>query len=121
MKVVAVDDDKVNRVLLGAFLHHIQDVIGINFMYEVAESGLEAIQMCEKEPIGLVFMDIMMPQMNGLEAIGAIRKVYEHKKWEEPMFVMVTACDGKEMAINARNAGAVGYLMKPVDKNELID
>ena len=119
MKVLAVDDDMVNRMVFGAFLGKVRETM--LFDYEVAESGLEALQKCASTQFDIVFMDIMMPEMDGYEAIGAIKQIYKLQDWEFPLFVMVTACDTKEAVLKAHAAGAVGFLMKPVNKNEVVD
>ena len=121
MRVVAVDDDTVNRMVFGGFLRKLREERKLEFEYDTASNGMEALQLCVENQYDLVFMDIMMPEMNGVECVGAIRQIYKKNGWKEPLCVMVTACDKSEMAMKARDAGAVGYLMKPVERSEIID
>jgi CheY-like chemotaxis protein len=71
------------------------------------------------ERFDLIFMDIMMPEMDGLDAVRGIREIYKRNGWKEALIVMVTACEDK--VLDARDAGAVGYLLKPVRQCQVLD
>ncbi len=122
MRIMGVDDDLVNRVILRGFFDGLKKRDGLpRFEYTLCSSGMEALQKCSVEKYDVVFMDIMMPEMNGIEAIKAIREIYKSKGWVEPLCIMVTACDVRETVEKARVAGAAGYLIKPVKRDEMMD
>ena len=119
MRILAVDDDRINRMVFEAYLMKVVENHGLEYSFEMAESGIEALQKCVAGRFDLIFMDIMMPGMDGIDAVKVIREIYKNRKWEEAMIVMVTACENKRM--DARDAGAVGYLLKPVRQCQVLD
>jgi len=119
MRILAVDDDKVSRMVFGAYLSNVIDKRGMGYSFEMAESGMEALRKCVAERFDLIFMDVMMPEMDGLEAVKAIGQIYKSRGWKEAFIVMVTACENKRM--EARDTGAVGYLLKPVRQCQVLD
>jgi len=68
-KILIVDDTEINRILLKRYLGT------ENFILIEATNGLEAVETSTKENLDLVFMDIMMPYMNGIEATIEIKKI----------------------------------------------
>ncbi len=76
-----------------------------------AENGRNAVKLISSLKPELVFLDIQMPGMNGFEVIRSLSPV------NLPMFVMVTAFD--QYAIQAFEANAIDYLLKPVDEDRL--
>jgi tubulin-specific chaperone A len=110
--VLVVDDDMRNIFALSSILQR----IGIEV--EMANNGKEAIEMLESmDKVDLVLMDIMMPLMDGYEAMKLIRKMDEYK--DLPIIALTAkAMKGdKEICIKA---GANEYLSKPIDKNKLL-
>jgi signal transduction histidine kinase/HAMP domain-containing protein len=112
MTVLVVDDDFRNLFALTALLERGRAEV------LVAESGLDALEVLGRRPdVGLILMDIMMPVMDGYAAMTAIRKIDELK--EIPIVVIT----GKVMAGERQrcvDAGADGYVIKPIDMGELI-
>jgi signal transduction histidine kinase/ActR/RegA family two-component response regulator/HAMP domain-containing protein len=111
--VLIVDDDFRNRFALTALLERGQ----LNVVE--AAGGQAALDMLEeRSDIDLVLMDIMMPAMNGYEAIAAIRGRSTHAA------IPILAVTGKVVAGERDRclaAGASGYIAKPVDAAELIE
>lgn len=111
-RVLIVDDDERNLFALSQILAR------FNMEVLVAKNGREAIKMMGTHyPVDLVLMDIMMPEMDGYEAIRNIRK---HKKWRELPIIAVTA---KAMKVDRElciEAGASDYIAKPVNTDQLI-
>ena len=70
MRVMAVDDDNVNRMVFGGFLRKLREDRRMEFEYDMASSGMEALQLCVEKRYDLIFMDIMMPEMNGVEYVS---------------------------------------------------
>jgi two-component system, LytTR family, response regulator len=74
-------------------------------------SPTKALEMLNSQPIDLLFLDIEMPEMNGFELLKQINSV-------DFDIIFTTAYD--EFAVNAFKASAIDYLLKPIDKNDLI-
>jgi len=106
-KVLVVDDNKVNVKVLCAFLKQ----FGIEAEY--CYSGLEAIEICEEKQFDLIFMDHMMPEMDGAEAASKIRE--SEKYWNSQ--VTIIACTANVMKGAEElfiESGMNDYISKPV-------
>lgn len=84
-----------------------------------ADSGLEAVDLVEREPFDIVLMDVQMPGMNGLDAIRAIR-VRESFAGTHVAIVAVTAHVLSGDADQCYTAGADAYLPKPINLADLM-
>ena len=110
--VLVVDDDSRNVFAITAVLEE----RGMKVI--PAGNGREGIDKLHTHPeIDLVLMDIMMPEMDGYEAIGIIRKSPKH---EHLPIIALTAKAMKEDRDNCIEAGANDYLAKPVDSQKLL-
>ncbi|NJN17858.1 MAG: response regulator [Oscillochloris sp.] len=105
--LIAEDNDLVSLTLEEQLKGLGYDVIGI------ARTGTEAVQLAGRLKPDLIFMDIRMPEMEGTEAAGRIRD-----QMDVPI-IMLTAYTDKDTIRKAEAAGAMGYLVKPVNENEL--
>jgi hypothetical protein len=84
----------------------------------IARNGREALETLEKSPeVALVLMDIMMPEMDGLEATRAIRK---NPAWAKLPILALTAKAMKDDQERCRQAGANDYITKPLDVEMLL-
>lgn len=113
MNILIVDDNKNNRMILSLLLEDYMDEnSGVDFIMDEAVDGLEAVKMCNEQEYDLVFMDIMMPNMDGIEATKLIRQ-----KYKKIMIIAVSAVDDvikqKEILTN----GAEDYISKPVNSD----
>ncbi|MCG8346860.1 MAG: response regulator [Chloroflexales bacterium] len=105
--LIAEDNDLVSLTLEEQLKGLGYDVIGI------ARSGTEAINLAGRLSPDLIIMDIRMPEMEGTEAAARIRD-------NNPVpIIMLTAYADKDTIRKAEAAGALGYLVKPVNENEL--
>ncbi|MBT5027591.1 MAG: response regulator [Nitrospinaceae bacterium] len=109
MKVLIVEDDAPLRVFMK------DTVESQGFETFTAENGLQGLEKFKKVCPDLVFSDINMPKMNGLELLEEVRKINSNV-----IVVMVTAFDCEEYAIKAMALRANNYLKKPVLHNELL-
>jgi len=110
--VLLVDDDMRN---IFALTHILEDK-GIKIL--VAKNGREALaRLDERGDIDLVMMDIMMPEMDGYEAIRQIRK---QGKYQKIPIIALTAKAMKGDRVKCIEAGASDYLAKPVDSKKLL-
>jgi two-component system response regulator AlgR len=110
VKVLIVDDEQLARDRLVRMLN---DIPG----YEVvgqAGNGMQAVEKCEASQPDVVLLDIRMPGMDGLEAARHMAGMDE-----PPAVVFCTAYE--EHAVEAFKVQAVGYLLKPVRRDDLID
>jgi len=111
-KVLIVDDDMRNIFALATVL----DQQGMAIVS--AENGRDAIRLVqEDEDIDIVLMDIMMPEMDGMETMREIRKLPQFKNLP---IVAVTAKAMKGDREKCIAAGAWDYLSKPVDRQHLL-
>ncbi len=115
IKVLMVDDDESNRMLLGSFLKK------INVKYVDAVDGVDAVEKFQKEEFDLVLMDIQMPRLDGLEASKSIRKWEKEQSKRPTPIVAVSAFTSNEAKLNTVEAGMCNFLEKPVLKNKLND
>lgn len=111
IRVLLADDDSRNVFALM----HLLELNGMLVL--IAKDGFEAVKLFEEEKVDIVLMDIMMPQMDGYEAI---KKIRETSKGKHVPIIALTAkamSDDREKCINA---GANDYLTKPIDASRLL-
>ena len=112
-KVLAVDDSIVNlKVLEKALTNY-----GVTV--ETADNGLKALEKCKEEVYDIVFMDQMMPGMDGVETMHKIREISGYETGSETKIYVITAnaIKGTEEALI--NEGFDGYLKKPIEFDKL--
>jgi CheY-like chemotaxis protein len=80
-----------------------------------AKNGLEAIEICEKDSIDLVFMDLQMPEMNGYEATEILKR-----KFPKLPIVAQTAFAMSDDREKALDSGCDDYLAKPIKSKDLL-
>ncbi len=111
-KILIVDDDMRNVFALTSLLEE------RGAQVEVGRTGKEGLEKLEKVPdIDLVLMDIMMPEMNGYEAMETIRK---NPKFKNLPIIALTAKAMQGDRDKCIKAGANDYLTKPIDTDKLI-
>jgi CheY-like chemotaxis protein len=111
-KVLIVDDDIRNIFALTSILER-YDMVTIS-----AETGRDAIRLLQATPdVDIVLMDIMMPEMDGIDTIRAIRGI---PRFEMLPIIAVTAKAMKGDREKCIEAGAWDYLSKPVNSDQLL-
>ena len=122
MKTLIVEDDFLSRSLLSTLLSEYG-------LCHVAVNGQEALQAVERglrenEPYGLICLDIMMPVMDGQQALQEIRRIEERHGISGPdtaKVIMITAADDSRNIMKAfRQGQCEAYLTKPLDRQMLI-
>jgi CheY-like chemotaxis protein len=109
--VLLVDDDVRNIFALTSALEHKGAFV------EVGRNGREALERLAEVPdIDLILMDVMMPEMDGLEAT---RRIRQNPAWAKLPIITVTAKAMKDDQDQCLKAGANDYLAKPVDLDRL--
>ena len=104
--LLVVDDNANNRDMLARRLER------KGFRVDIAEDGTEALKKIAEEPYDLVLLDVMMPDISGIDVLTEVRR--ERSPSELPI-IMVTAKTGTEDTVNALELGANDYLSKPID------
>jgi DNA-binding LytR/AlgR family response regulator len=108
MRTLIVDDEPIARKILREELDLVADVEIVG----EADNGLDALQQISRYRPDLVFLDLQMPAMGGFEVIRNLQGA------AIPVVIIVTAFD--QHAIEAFEAGAVDYLLKPVNESRLL-
>ena len=109
--ILVADDNRVNRMVVHATF---QDM---DYRIVEAATGREAVDKALDEPPDLVLMDLMMPEMDGLEATRILKN---DERTDRIPILMLTALSETEDRISAFDAGATGFLTKPFDRLELM-
>ncbi|MEO5345376.1 MAG: response regulator [Magnetococcus sp. YQC-9] len=112
--LLIVDDTDDNRMVILAFLE------GGNYQVVEAVSGAEALEKFTAQAFDLVFMDIMMPGMDGLEATRRIRAIESEQKRKRTPVIAVTANAMKEDMERSLAAGCDLHLSKPLRRGEIL-
>jgi len=105
-RILLVDDSAMTRFLLARFL-----TAGGHEIVGEAADGIEAIRMVRESAPDLVILDLIMPNMKGLQTLEEIKKVSPETS--------VVMCTGDQQEDNVREAvkkGASGFIVKPFDK-----
>jgi DNA-binding NtrC family response regulator len=108
-RILIVDDDAAQRSLLDSFL------TSQGFKTVPVNSGERALEVLRAEPIGMMISDVRMPGLSGLDTLRLARK--EHTLLP---ILLVTAYTDVREAVGAIRDGAVDYLAKPIDFDELL-
>ncbi len=111
INILLVDDHSIVRDGIKATL---KDQKNFNIIGEAA-NGKEAIESVRLLNPDVVIMDITMPEMNGIEAADVISKKYPHSK-----VLILSMHDNETYILKSVEAGAYGYLLKDVDKDEFV-
>jgi DNA-binding NarL/FixJ family response regulator len=110
--VLTVDDHPLFRSGIAAVIQGEEDILLVG----EATNGQEAIEAYRTHRPDVTLMDLQMPVMNGIEAILAIRREFPASR-----FVVLTTYDGDAQALRALKAGASGYLLKGMLREELVN
>lgn len=107
MRVLIVDDERPARDKLRRLLVQETDILSVS----EAHDGIEALELIAAETPDVVFLDIQMPEVSGIELAASLPT-------PAPLIVFVTAYD--QYAIRAFDTNAIDYLLKPYDQTRLV-
>lgn len=110
MNVLITDDSQFMRDLLREILEADHTIVG------EAENGVEAVELYREHRPDIVFMDIVMPIKDGIEATGEITDLDPDAK-----VVMCTSVEQAEQMKDSIKAGAQGYITKPFQKESVLE
>lgn len=119
MRALIVEDEFLSRKVLRSFLMTLFDI-------DIVVNGREAVEAfkiahTEGNPYDLILMDIMMPEVDGIEALQRIRAMEEENNYRpKAKVIMTTALDDPQTVIKTFYDGeASAYIVKPVGKDKL--
>ena len=107
-KVLLVDDEKDSVEMLSLRLNEVGEKV------TAAYSGKECLEILQNKEIDVVILDIKMPGMDGMEALGEIKKRFPLVE-----VIMLTGHGSTETAVEGMKMGAFDYLLKPADFDDL--
>ncbi len=113
-KLLIVDDEAHIRMLIEQTLEELEDE-GVELLF--AENGEQAMEIIQKEEPNLVFLDIMMPKMNGMEVC---QKVKNELNLSDVYIILLTAKGQEVDRKNGLEMGADRYMTKPFDPDEML-
>ncbi|MCP4715742.1 MAG: response regulator [Deltaproteobacteria bacterium] len=122
MRILVVEDEFLSRMVIQKILSQHGDC-------DIAVDGEEAIHAFklaheDGKPYDLICMDIMMPNINGQEALKKIRELefgMEIKGANEVKIIMTTALGDAKTVVSSYKEGATSYIVKPISKDKLLE
>ena len=122
MRFLITEDDFVTRRLMQKYLSDYGTC-------DIAVNGSEAVEAFrlaieENEPYDLICMDIMMPEMDGRQALKAIRQIESENQidcFNCTKIIMTTSCDDNKNIMGSFREGCEAYLIKPVEKDKFLE
>lgn len=113
-KLLIVDDEAHIRMLIEQTLEDLEDE-GVELLF--ADNGADALRIIQEERPNLVFLDVMMPKMNGMEVCQKVKK--EHKITDT--YIILLTAKGQEVdRQKGLDMGADKYMTKPFDPDEML-
>ena len=113
-KLLIVDDESHIRMLIEQTLEDLEDE-GVELLF--AENGAQALEIIQAEEPNLVFLDVMMPKMNGMEVCYKVKKELDM----EHVYIILLTAKGQEVdRQKGLEMGADRYMTKPFDPDEML-
>ena len=111
INILIVDDVENNRLIVKLLIEdYVQENSAIEINIDEATDGLVAVEKCKNNKYDIVFMDIQMPNMDGIEATRIIRS-----QDSKVMLIAVSALDEEQRQKQILNNGAEDYIFKPIN------
>jgi len=113
-KILIVDDEAHIRMLIGQTLEELEDE-GVEFL--TADNGASALELIQSEKPNLVFLDVMMPKMNGMDVCQRVKKELAIND----VYIVLLTAKGQELdRQRGQEVGADVYMTKPFDPEVLL-
>jgi PAS domain S-box-containing protein len=106
LSIILAEDHEVNQKLLMRILHKLGHSV------ELAENGIEVLELLKKKPADLVLLDLQMPEMDGFETARAIMK--NVPEMHRPIMIAVTASTSEQDIDKCHALGMSGFISKPI-------
>ena len=113
VKILLVEDNKVNQLVAVKFLKK------WGIAVEIADNGMEALELVADQKYDMILMDLHMPKLNGYDTTEAIRKMEQPHLKNIPI-VALTASATKEVQERVMRIGMNDYITKPFNPTELL-
>ena len=113
--ILVVEDDKINQLLIKKVLKNLQ------IEPVIASDGFEAIELVQEQHFDMIFMDLQMPEMDGIETTQHIVDHFGQKNIERPHIIGLSANILEKDIEKSMNAGMVDYMTKPISIKKIID
>lgn len=114
--ILLLEDDIVDVMTIKRAIKQLS-ITNELIVKENGEEGLDYLTHCAELP-GLIFLDLNMPKMNGIEFLGAIKP---NKKWAQIPIVVLTTSKNEDDKLATFSKGISGYMIKPVDYAQFKD
>ena len=113
-KILVIDDERAIRNTLKEILEF------EGYTVDVAENGRVGLDLALATKYDLIYTDIKMPELDGMEVLQAYRKTVQEQGAEEAPVVMISGHGTVETAVEALKSGAYDFIVKPLDLNRLL-
>lgn len=113
-KILVIDDERAIRNTLKEILEF------EGYTVEVAENGRVGLDLALATKYDLIYTDIKMPELDGMEVLQTYRKIVQEQGAEEAPVVMISGHGTVETAVEALKSGAYDFIVKPLDLNRLL-
>jgi two-component system, OmpR family, response regulator MprA len=107
--ILVVDDDRDSREIASRLLER------AGYRARRADSGAECLRIIEAEPIDLILLDVMMPEMDGFAVCAAL-----HERGKRTPIILLTAKDDTDTRLEGMHHGVSEFLTKPINRHELL-
>ncbi len=108
-RILVVDDEEIIRDVLSQLLH------AEHYAVDLALNGAEAVEMVREKEYGAVLLDLMMPEMDGLQVLEEFKKIER-----APATIVLTAYASIDRAVKATKLGAFDFITKPFKNEEIL-
>ena len=108
--VLVIDDDKETRNMFSTVL------TDVGYLVEAVENGKQAIKICKKGPFDVALIDIELPDIKGVDLLKTLRQIQP-----KMVKIIITGHPSIENAVKSVNEKADGYLLKPVNMEEMLE
>ncbi len=108
-RILVADDEEIMRDVLADLLS------SASYKVDLAENGSQALEMIRERDYGVVILDLMMPELDGLQVLEKLNRIEN-----SPITVVLTAFGSIEKAVKATKLGAFDFITKPFKNDELL-